>query len=202
MAPAEAPAVAPAEAPAVAPVEAPAVAPAEVPTVAPAEVPVEAAAIAPARRHAASRPGTSSARITPRLADIARGFTTQGNGTPSSCGPRGRRISTRLTAGIGSPAADSAARAKSLRRVILAAEGALCASPRAAAARFAISTVASSVATTAAMGRSRCAETTCSMTAPASAKSTRIPPVIPGTSECSPSLATSISRPRSRAASR
>ena len=55
---------------------------------------------------------------------------------PASCGPMGWRKSTRRVAGTGSPAAASAARAKSLRRVILAADGALCASPMAAAARF------------------------------------------------------------------
>ena len=136
--------------------------------------------IASARRHAASRPGPSSARITPRLADIASGFTTQGNVIPSSCGARGRRRSTRHVAGTGSPAALSAARARSLRRVNLAAEGALCASPRTAAARLAISTVASSVATTAVIRRSRCAEAIRSRTAPVSVRSSRIPSVGPG----------------------
>ena len=69
-----------------------------------ADAAAAARAMAPARRHAASRPEGSSARITPRLADSASGFTTQGNSTPASWEPRGRPSSTRLTAGTGSPA--------------------------------------------------------------------------------------------------
>src|SRR5881296_2183528 len=90
------------------------------------------------------------ARMTPRLAERLRGFSTQGNSTPRAASTGFSPRAMRLNRGTGTPAAARHWRIWNLSRAAATAAGALARSPR----RSAMAAVTSSTPTTAASGRS------------------------------------------------
>src|SRR5438876_4456053 len=94
------------------------------------------------------------ARMTPRLAERLRGFSTQGNSTPRAASTGFSPRAMRLKRGTGTPAAARHWRIWNLSRAAAAAAGALARSPRRSAMAAAAAAVTSSTPTTAASGRS------------------------------------------------
>ena len=103
------------------------------------------------RHHAAASPSSSSARMTPRLAEHRSGLTTTGNCQPAAASSPHARAGSSPAAnsakrGCATPPRASASRISRLLRAVVAAPTELPRSPSRSAARAAMSAVASSVA--------------------------------------------------------
>src|SRR2546425_8747231 len=88
------------------------------------------------------------ARMTPRLAERLRGFSTQGNSTPRAASTGFSPRAMRLKRGTGTPAAARHWRIWNLSRAAATAAGALARSPRRSAMAAAAAAVTSSTPTT------------------------------------------------------
>ncbi len=121
-----------------------------------------ASRIRASRFQATAKEAGSSARMTPRLAERSRGFTTQGYSTrrAGSSGPGARSKSQK--GGTDTPAAASASLMACLLAARRAASGGLWGSPSFPAARAAMTAVPSSTGTTPRMGRFLAARAICS----------------------------------------
>src|SRR5438093_11664920 len=105
------------------------------------------------RRNAATKASGSSARITPRLAESARGFSTHGYATSRATRVGSSVRATRRKRGAGTPAAWSRRRISSLFLAAEAAATGFARRPRRPATAAATTVVRASTATTASIGR-------------------------------------------------
>src|SRR2546425_10010054 len=112
------------------------------------------------------------ARMTPRLAERLRGFSTQGNSTPRAASTGFSPRAMRRKRGTGTPVAARHWRIWNLSRAAATAAGALARSPRRSAMAAAAAAVTSSTPTTAASGRSALHAATAVAAPTGSAKST------------------------------
>ncbi len=105
------------------------------------------------RAKAATKPASSSARITPRLADSTSGLSTQGYRTRRAASRGSTSTRNEVKDGAGTPARASCSRMQSLSRVAATAATGLARSPSARPIAAPATVVRSSTGTTASSGR-------------------------------------------------